>query len=242
MGFILGIVASLIAWAAIAWSLVPRLQISKLNRHPDPSYAVGLRYRIKVRNASWYWAIGDLRVDARLVIKGLDINHPNNRTSLVLPVADGAVFPALDSAGPPLKRRPHFDAERTFTFRVGELRGGGIKRLPIDINSQLSAISLDELVRILQKSGFDCYLRVAISATHGFSGVRRTRSIRAAVEELETGDFEPGSVRIVSPVTSLATLLTEMNPEGENLTTSSSERSKLENLLPSEEASEGEEE
>lgn len=199
MAFALGVLASIVAWAVIAWSVVPRLQLSRPNRHPDPTHPLGARHRIKVRNASWFWPIGDLRVDSRLVIAGLDANQPDNRTSLVLPVAEGDVFPSLAAAGVPWRRRPQVDAERTFTFRVAELRGGGVRRLSEQHRVHIGNGDLDALAEALRKGGHGCYIRVSVSATHGLSGLRRTRTLRAAVEDFQTGDFEPGTVRIVSP-------------------------------------------
>jgi hypothetical protein len=213
MDFALGVVASLVAWAVIAWSLVPRLQVSRPNRYPDPSHPVGQRYRIKLRNTSWFWAVGDLRVDARLVIVGLDANQPRNRTSLVLPVAEGEAFPALESAGLPWRRAPHVDAERTFTFRIAEMRGGGLRRLPKSVRERLGDRSLDDLLEALQQVGHECYFRLAVSATHGLSGVRRTRTVRVRIDDFETGEFETGSVRIVSLSPSITRHMSENQAE-----------------------------
>lgn len=33
----------------------------------------------------------------------------------------------------------------------------------------------------------------------GLSGLRRTLTVRASVEDFETGDFDPGSVRVIPP-------------------------------------------
>jgi hypothetical protein len=200
MDFLLGLVASLVAWGAVTWCLTPRLEGSHVNRHPDASIPERVRYRIKVRNASWFWPVGDLQLAARFVIVGLDSRNPQSRTSLVLPVANGEVFPALMRAGPPWYRHHHFryDAERSFTLRSGELSGNGIRRLPVDLRHRLHRLTLDELMNELQLRG------AAVSATHGRSGLRRTLSLRAAVADFQTGDFEPGRVHIVPSSAELA--------------------------------------
>lgn len=201
----------------VAWLLLPRLRVSLPNRRPDETVAAGFRYRIRVRNASWFWAIGDLRIDVRLVITGLDARHPHNSTSLVLPVAEeGDIFPALRATGPPGFRRSPADSGRTFTLRVSEVHGGGVRRIGHDYLLHLQGGDLDAFDRALVRDGRSCYLRVSVSGANGMSGSRRTRVMRWSVADFRTGTFKPGSIKIIPSVDANAATPRLGTPEGKH--------------------------
>jgi hypothetical protein len=193
VSFALGVVASLVAWMLVVASFVPRLRISQLNRRTDATVSTGARIRVKVQNRSRLFAVGDLSIHARLVVRGLDPKHPRNYTSIAVPVGSGEFFPVLEARRP---RRAHSDVERTYTLHIEKLQGDGLRRLPAELRQKCAdgVVTIDDLLGC----GSDSYVRLAVTCSHGLSGLRRVFSRRFRRADIATGTFRPGQVRVVS--------------------------------------------
>jgi hypothetical protein len=199
--FVLGLLASLVGWLAIALLLTPRLKVSRLNRiqqdrirHPS-----GYRYRVKLINRSRYFAVGDLNLHARLVIPGLDKARPDARTSIYLPVGTDTPFPVLSRRS---KREPDGEWERVYTINYLDMVGNGVSRLSPEIQDQLESrtITLHELLQIYPGS----FIRFAVAGTHGRSGVRRTYITKFDIFTITEGEFQSGSIGLKSGPTTEA--------------------------------------
>ena len=195
VGFIAGLVASVLAWWAVALAFTPRLKVSVLNRfEQEPEIApCGFRYRIKLINRSRHYAATDLSIHARLVVKGLDPLRPTTQTAISFPVGEPFPYPVLEA-----RRRgaPFEDSERVYSLHIHELRGAALVRLPDPIRSRLEdrSITLEELLDM----GSDAFIRLAVSACHSRSGFRRTYPCKFRMGDIEEGSFEDGSIQIRS--------------------------------------------
>jgi hypothetical protein len=193
VGFVLGLLASLIGWWAIALWLTPRLEVSRLNRIPQDValHPCGYRYRIKLVNRSRHYAVGDLTLHARLVIRGLDENRPEVQTSISLPVGTDTPFPVLTRRD---KKEPPEDWERVYTFDYFHMEGNALRRLPQPIKDALRqrTITLHELLEIYPGS----FVRFAVAGTHGRSGFRRTYAGKFYRDTITEGEFTTGSIEL----------------------------------------------
>ncbi|HZN14153.1 MAG TPA: hypothetical protein VFB78_07805 [Acidimicrobiales bacterium] len=179
----------------VAAQFVPRIEVSALNEQPDSTKPSGVRYRVKVRNRSRVWRVGDVSLHVRVIVVGWNEDHPTSRTSLIVPVADA--FPALERR--PLRgwSKDH-DEERSYTLHLNELHGGGLHRLPAFVTTQAREDTLT-MTRLLGTGRTDAFVRIAVAATHGVSGLRRTYTQKVRAGEIQFGDFQQGTVQIVPP-------------------------------------------
>ena len=192
VGFVFGLLASVVGWWAIALWLTPRLDVSSLNRIPQDValHPSGYRYRIKLVNRSKRFAVGDLSLQARLVIRGLDVNRPTVQTSIYLPVGMEPSFPVLNSRS---KGTPPEEWERVYTIDYFKMRGNGVNRLPHQVLAGIKdrTIILSELLKTFPGS----FIRFAVSGSHGRSGFRRTYPSKFYVDDITEGEFELGSIK-----------------------------------------------
>lgn len=176
--FALGVVASYVVWYMIARFYLPKLSISLIARGATPSVDRGLKYnyRVKVYNNRRRAAV-DLTINCRLVIRGLNPEHPTNSTSLYLPIGDGRPFPVLDP------RRG-----RIFTAHLSDLQGGGFHRLPREVRNRLKSghVSMEELLHL----GTSAFLRLAVTSAHEMGGLRRTYTRKYGLSEIVQGPFK----------------------------------------------------
>ncbi|MGP8059042.1 MAG: hypothetical protein ACLP9C_05355 [Acidimicrobiales bacterium] len=201
MSFVLGLIASIVGWWIIAVLLIPRLEVSELNRIPQPKdkHPCGYRYRVKVRNKSKMFTAADLSIQARFVVRGLDKNRPSSQTSILVPVGVEEQFSALT---PCRRNRPSEDSERVYTIRIFEMRGNAIDRLPDGMRERLDgkSITLEEIFVELEKQcGSEPFIRLAVSASHGLSGFRRTyaKKFEGKESKAREGEFEEWSTQVL---------------------------------------------
>lgn len=189
---ILGVAASTLSWLAIARSLTPRLDVSPLSRLPSSDEPCGYRYRIKIVNRSWLWDAADVAIHARVVLRGLNSERPTNTTSLRIRIDDP--FPVLTS------RRHQVlpgDRSRVYGLHVHDLSGDGAERLSDSTKARLTSrtITAEEL---MQEGSGEGFIRLAVTASHARSGLRRTYAYRVTAGDIEEGEFEsPNHTKIV---------------------------------------------
>lgn len=193
VGLILGLLTSVVSWWVIALWLTPRLKVSSVNRIPQnkEQYPSGYRYRIKIMNRSRLFAVGDLNLQARLVLRGLDKERPEVQTSIYLPVGAETQFPVLTRR---CKKHPPEDWERVYTFDIFHMRGNALNRLPEIANAKLGdrTITLHELLEVRP----ECFVRFAVVGTHARSGFRRTFSRKFVKGDITEGEFRTGSIKL----------------------------------------------
>jgi hypothetical protein len=193
VSFLLGLLASVIGWWAIAMWLTPRLDVSGLNRIPQDlvQHPSGYRYRIKLSNRSRHFAISDLDLQARLVIRGLDEHRPGVQTSIYLPVGSESQFPVLTRRH---KTGHPEDWERVYTFDIYGMKGNALTRLPKDVRDGLSkkTITLDQILSRFPHS----FVRFAVEGTHGRSGFRRAYTRTFHGTNISEGEFKTGSITL----------------------------------------------
>ncbi len=69
-GLALGLLGGVIAWALAQVVLRPRVRCSlQISKSRSPSFASGFRYHAKIKNASFFRAIADLRIQGRVYFR-----------------------------------------------------------------------------------------------------------------------------------------------------------------------------
>ncbi len=152
-------------------------------------------------NRGWFWPLGDLMIDARLVVRGLDPDHPTHWTHFHLPISEGAPFPTIAKAGVPWMRKVKrsTEMERVYRLRIDELRGKQFRLLPSVALAEVRSGDLIGLMSALEREELRADVRLAVAASHGLSGTRRTKSYRITPTEIPTGEFRIRSVELRPP-------------------------------------------
>lgn len=198
-----GVMMSVVAWLATLVFAGPRLEVSKaismvVDAGPDRS---GSRYRVKVLNRSRLFDVGDLELQAQLVVRGLNPTKPKNATTFTIPVSTESAFPVLHRRSRQWRRKKvgwqRRRAGRVYTLRHRELQGGGVDRMTQPLIERLRRCDL-ELADLLS-IGDDSFVRLVVAASHPLSGYRRSVVVIYGAEDLIAGTFEDhDSVRITS--------------------------------------------
>jgi hypothetical protein len=166
-GFVLGVVASFIAWLVVAALLRPRLSweptLRAIGSNDAPWFYVYLRNRRP-------WHAFDINVEARLRVRGLYKDRPARWATFDLPLDDPHI-PVI---------RGTLRSHRTNVSRLRTIFTGGARQgfrvlchpsaLPDRLRHELSddSCSLTDLLAL----GQEAELYFVVTATDGFSGTR----------------------------------------------------------------------
>jgi hypothetical protein len=100
IGVLTGILAAILGWVGAQSLLSPRIGWSEgISKLPHPSSPCGWNYRVKVMNIGWFRAVVDLRLQAYVVVQGLDPSRKATWLWIPLPLSmNGAssLFPGAD--------------------------------------------------------------------------------------------------------------------------------------------------
>lgn len=198
-----GVMMSIVAWLATLVFAGPRIEVSEAisvvaDAGPDRT---GSRYRVKVLNRSRLFDVGDLDLQAQLVVRGLNPAKPKNATTFTIPVSTESAFPVLHRRSRQWRKKDvgwqRRRAGRVYTLRYLELRGGGLERMTQPLLERLRRGDL-ELAELLSM-GDDSFIRLLVAASHSLSGYRRSAVVIFGAEDLVVGTFEGhDSVEITS--------------------------------------------
>jgi hypothetical protein len=195
VGAVVAFLVALLAWYLIAIYFTPHLEISPLTRSPVQIGASSraFRHRVKLRNASRLYAVADLSLQARLVVKGLDPQRPDLYSSTPIEIGEGVPFPTLDRRS---RRAIVEDFERTYVVSIPDNLGALDPYLPADVRQRVrnGEAGLDELLQL----GKDAFVRLAVSCSHARSGYRRTYSTKFKIADIQEGQFKPNSVAVTA--------------------------------------------
>lgn len=192
IGFALGVVASLLAWLIVAALLRPRLtwesDLRAISHSGAPWFYVYLRNRRP-------WQAFDVKVEARLRVRGLYEDHPERWATFDLPLDDPHI-PVL--RGTLTSQRANASRLRII-FTGGTRQGFRVLSHPSELPDRLRCelpesgrpCSLIDLLSLTEQS--EIYF--VATATDGFSGTRgvfiSTRFCREHLESVITATDQP---------------------------------------------------
>ncbi|HEV2754412.1 MAG TPA: hypothetical protein VG318_01370 [Actinomycetota bacterium] len=188
IGFILGILGSLLSWWAIARYLGPKVVISKsITVVPTDLHAWGRPQRFKVLNKRRR-GISEVRAVARLRIKGLEaasLIYPNSRLAFEISLS------SVDNCVDYIRGRDGW----IFTLDPQQITSPYTVFLPTSIKEALAARTAS--MRDFLTLGDRAELEVFVSATDGYSGTRRTFSHTYLIDDIVQGYFSVESLEVV---------------------------------------------
>lgn len=162
-GFVLGILASIIAWYVLQHHVVPALEffpkIYKARTDENPS---GYKYRIKFQNAGRR-EILDFELFAKLRIRGLSPNHPGVWRAIYIPVDDPRI-PRIASHRGTAKRL-------AVQLLVSDVSAHVVSALPEELQEvhKKGQLSLEQLMGL----GCEVTLEMIGFGYDAFSGARK---------------------------------------------------------------------
>lgn len=179
VGIIVGFITTGLLWFVTRYLLAPRLYWSpEISKRPSASTPSGHIFQVKVKNVSRMRAIANIRMEAYVVVKGLDPEARGNSTRISLGIS-AAEITALFQQG-----------NRLFAINTEDLTSFIARRL-CDYGKEAivhnSARSLDELLDL----GSDGYFYVAALMTDASTGVEHYReSDRYTASDIHAYRFE----------------------------------------------------
>jgi hypothetical protein len=184
---LLGVAASLAAWAILFHVLRPKLHFSTaVSRVPAEEEVGGFAYRVKLRNPGRR-EILDVHLVAKLRIQGLNPERPHNWEVAHLPVSFGGHIPVIHPGTHPLVRIKTSRPDE-FTRRV----------YPSDIRAKAAAgtIRLEDLLGL----GTRAYVQIIGFGSDSFSGSRRHFiSPEYTLASISDRRFRPESLELSDP-------------------------------------------
>ena len=160
LGIPLGIGASVIAWWLVTRRIAPSIEISqKISKQPHASAASGFSYRVKVLNTRQKRK-GRFLIDvmwmANLRLPGYDTSRVTNTLNVPVPLStDGDLV---------LKK------SKAMGIRIDLIPDNYLRRFPEDLQQRIR--SGEAVLEDLLALQADASLRVVVTATDAYSGVR----------------------------------------------------------------------
>lgn len=198
IGFVLGIVSSLLTWWAVARYLGPRMVLSeKITVVPTTVHLLGRPQRFKVMNTGRWRGLAEVRAVARLRVRGLQRAksiYPDSR--LTFDIALSSIDSCVDYIAP---RQGWI-----FTLDPREIVSPYVVFLPEGTRSAVEEgrCSLRDLLAL----GSTSELEVFVSATDAYSGVRRTTAKTYRASDVVDGYFALDSLTVVPTTSSSGSL------------------------------------
>ncbi len=187
LGIPLGVLSSLFAWWILFHLIVPKIEFSKkISKSKLDNNPSGYRYAVKMKN-SGRRSIIDLELIARLRIRGLKPEYPNNWHPIDIPMAFNRVPELL-----PVKKRQFL---LVVEFRIADIDAYSQSLLPNKLSTKVEAETI--LLEEVMSTGLESNLQVFLFGYDEFSGTRKVfASKKFLVDDISSGKFEKNTLNI----------------------------------------------
>lgn len=182
VNFLLGILASFIAWLVIGVVIKPRISLSNKIKKKAALIEEGFIYSIDVINNSYFFNVYDITLRGRLMVKGLSKNNLNDSRSFIIKVGSGS--------SPYISAKRKNNNQKSFVIKIHNsahgVNSGDIGQLLKLYNSQntdmqIRKIFIEEALLIKQSAS----LEISVICTHAFSGARKVVSKIYKYDDIE---------------------------------------------------------
>ena len=187
IGFLFGIIASLLAWWFQSHLIVPNIQFSPfIGKIPSVENKSGYKYRIKLENSGKRSVI-DIEIMARLRIKGLG-DFPNNWRINYIPLEGLGITYRI----PVITRKNEKKSGHIITFDVNEVvEFKKLERYPASIKRKAKENTL--LLEDVLNLGSEANVRIEAFGFDEFSGARKFfKSKFYTIHDIREGRFHNG--------------------------------------------------
>ena len=190
IGFLFGIIASLLAWWFQSHLIVPNIQFSPfIGKIPSVENKSGYKYRIKLENSGKRSVI-DIEIMARLRIKGVG-DFPNNWKVYYIPLGDLGITFRI----PIMTRKKTKTSGHTITLDIHEVvefkKLEKLERFPDNIKQKAKENTL--LLEDLLSLGSEANVRIEAFGFDEFSGARKFfKSKFYTIRDIKEGRFYDG--------------------------------------------------
>jgi hypothetical protein len=186
IGFVLGMINSLVSWWAVARYLGPKMAISScITIVPTNIHSRGQLQRFKVMNRRRWRGLAEVRAVARLRIQGLpaaQLVYPNSRLGFEISLS--SIDSCVDFIGP--------RESWIFTLDPRKITSPYVVFLPKSVRRSVEShtCTISDLLEL----GTSAELEVFVSATDAYSGSRRTIAKKYDITDVIEGYFKIGSL------------------------------------------------
>ena len=190
IGFLFGIIASLLAWWFQSHLIVPNIQFSQnISKIPSVDKKSRYKYRIKLENSGKRSVI-DIEIMARLRIKGVG-DFPNNWRVNYIPLEEMGINYRI----PIITRKKEIKSGHIITFDVNEVvdfkKLETLERYPDNIKRKAKekTLLLEDVLRL----GSEANIRIEAFGFDEFSGARKFfKSEFYTIHNIKEGRFHNG--------------------------------------------------
>lgn len=185
IGLLTGILTALIAWWILFHCIIPRIHFSSsISKTPTQDDKSGYRYRFKLENAGRR-SIIDVELMARLRIKGLLADYPNNWEVINIPLGANGRRYKIPRILPIRRRRVRY-IMRLYVNRVDEFREP-IYPEHIRRKAEKQSLLLEDILSL----GSQATLQIHAFGYDEFSGARKLFISKFyTIHDIKEGPFE----------------------------------------------------